>query len=155
MDTQQINQILRSLAKTKNIYDGCHPCDNLPYIKNFPRAIISNLQPESMRGNHWVGIYLISEYKVLYFDSLGSKPNKCITQYFKKYNYKTIIYNNFRFQNFLSDTCGAFAIMFIYYLANKPDQNSFERFLNLLKSQCDPDYFIKNVFYNLIKNKFY
>jgi hypothetical protein len=155
MDTQQINRILWSLPETKNIYEGCHPCDDIIEILKFPSVVVVNLQPESMKGNHWVGIYFLSRVKIYYFDSLGAPPNRCISQYFKKYNYKSIIYNNYRFQNFLSDTCGAFAIIFIYYISNKPYNSSFESFLQLLKSKRDPDYFIKTIFYNLIKNKFF
>jgi hypothetical protein len=150
MDTQQIDQILRSLPATKNVYKGCHPCDSLPTIQNFPKAIVSNLQPETMRGNHWVGIYMTSQYKVLYFDSLGSKPNNCISNYFKINNFKRIIYNNCRFQSILGDTCGAYAIIFILYIGSGC---SFDKFLNILRLQPSPDLFVSKLLENILKNK--
>uniref|UniRef100_A0A914I0R6 DNA-directed DNA polymerase n=1 Tax=Globodera rostochiensis TaxID=31243 RepID=A0A914I0R6_GLORO len=62
MDSNQISQILEANPLTRRVFHGCFPCDRLPNPQTLqpktPTALIVNLDPEGMKGSHWIAIFV-------------------------------------------------------------------------------------------------
>lgn len=119
MDT---NELLRGLNKI--VGDACIrfdviSADKVKYIVNIPspKIYISNLQPSSQKGNHWVTIYSpsVNEYEV--FDSYG-KSVASFGKYFNEIVKKDPIENCMTFQSLSSDVCSKYCLFYAHYRLN-------------------------------------
>lgn len=133
MNNFEINQILRSHFRTKNLFLESVPCDSGPSNKQtYPYALVMNTDFSGGRGIHWVAIFAISEKSVEYFDSYGMPPNKCISAFLKKFD--TVKRNHIRLQSYLSSVCGHYCI---YFIVRRSYGESFENIIKGLKDLGD------------------
>jgi hypothetical protein len=146
MDTDEISAILQAIDATRRYYIGCFACDRISRSLQYPASLVANLDPENKAGTHWVAIFMPSPKRAFYFDSLGNPPNMCINRYFTDFEY--VRFNNFTFQSVLSDDCGYYVIVFLYFISSGL---KFEEILTFFINFDDSDMFVRNFVHNLFK----
>ena len=111
MNNKKIEEKLVHIDEFIGVYPSDIHC--LPRIKNYPSALISNLDNHFYSGSHWIAMYFNDEKNVDYFDSFGNFPIiPSHVEFMEKYA-ENIIYNNKVIQSPFSITCGAHCINFI------------------------------------------
>ena len=116
MDTRQINNALRRNPVTRTLYMGCYPADKIPKMRQFPSAMVVNLDPAHMPGTHWVAIYAPEKRTAYYMDSLGKPAEGLILDYLRQ-NFGPFHRFWQPIQSPSSSVCGQYAIFFIYTAA--------------------------------------
>lgn len=125
MNSGQIEYIL----KRKNIINphlkrSVYACNQLPIHVTLPCYIISNLDPNTMPGSHWIAIYINENGNGEYFDSFGRAPGKSHLNFINR-NCKSIIYNTIRIQNYYTSVCGQYCLVYLFFKYMKCSMNYF------------------------------
>ena len=115
----KINEILKN---NKN-HIGTFSKNNVPKLKNNQSTII-NLANSYNKGTHWISMKFING-KLFYFDSYGISFIPDIIK--EQYPNSKIIMNIYRVQDYLSNECGKFCIMFIQ--SNVKNESDYIKFL--------------------------
>lgn len=116
MDTSEIAFFLNKIhCEFKN---NVFPANRLPIKVTLPMYLISNLDPDTKPGSHWVAIYISSNGIGEYFDSFGRKPTTFHENFLKR-NSKLYFHNGTILQNHLTTVCGMYCLMYIYCKFNK------------------------------------
>ena len=91
-------------------FHGVYSIDMIPFISQTEgkHSIVCNLAESTVQFGHFVSI-CISNKCIYFYDPTGSKPNKTMNKYLKKYN-KTIKLNTVKHQSLLSSFCSFFVI---------------------------------------------
>lgn len=115
MDTKEIQICLKKInpAMQFNVF----PANRIPVRVSLPFFLVSNLDPDTKPGSHWVAIHIDKNGMGEYFDSFGRKPTKHL-EAFLNVNTKKWFYNNEVIQNYFSSLCGMYCLIFLY-LRNK------------------------------------
>lgn len=121
MDAHLIEKCLRADRHSRKFFLGCFPADMLPVSDCYPYCFVGNLDCAWSKGSHWVVVFVLSDSRAIYFDSLGRSP----TRHFSKYlaNFSHVSVNEKRVQNVLSSVCGQFCIYVVMKLCRgqKPE----------------------------------
>lgn len=125
MDTKEIEKYLKKIDP--NIQFNVFAANKIPIYFTPPAYLISNLDPDTKPGSHWVAIYVDTKGFGEYFDSFGRKPMGC-HEFFLKTNCKKWIYNNKILQNYFSSFCGIYCLVYIFF---KYKGISMSHFLNV------------------------
>jgi Ulp1 family protease len=96
-------------------------------------------------GSHWTCAF-IKNNQVNYFDSYGNEPKGKIEEFFKEFPKFTR--NKYPYQSIISDVCGQYCIVFLYYLSQG---YSYEYFLKKLYTSKNSDLFVKNIVNKMLK----
>ena len=151
MNTFQIESTLESLLYFTKL--------NLPYyviaanelenvkIKSYPCIIIQNCDNLGQPGSHWIAYFIISPLKTEYFDSYGNDislyPNVQVPG-------NIVRENCIALQPAASETCGHFAIFYVYHRAIGV---KYKHILNILsKSRRKNDKIVKQFINNVATN---
>ena len=111
----EIKKLLYKNRYTKKSFRNVLSRGRLPKnIKTFPSFYIINSDYYDGKGVHWLVIAFFKEY-TLFLDSFGLSPVYYNFPIVVKQSGKPLIQNTLRLQSFNSDTCGPFAIYFIYF----------------------------------------
>lgn len=124
MDTKQIEKYLTIIDPS--IQYNVFAANRIPVYFTPPVYLISNLDPDTKPGSHWVAIYIDSKGIGEYFDSFGRKPTGS-HEVFLKTNCKKWIYNNIVLQNYFSSYCGIYCLVYIYLKFNHVSMSQFIR----------------------------
>ena len=127
MNTFEINAHL----KTEKCFLGTYPSDKLPIgrIKKRPLAMVINLDPASLPGSHWVGLFINENNIANYFDSFGRcNVSDHILEFLRLNNIKYLQHNTTSIQDKSSMTCGVYCILFIRMLCSS---FTFEDFMRI------------------------
>ena len=100
--------------------------------------MVVNLDTSLGKGTHWAAIWAKNRSRAFYFDSYGEKPNFVIREYLAK-NFRKISYNSKKFQSIFSNVCGAYTIIFIYFMSIGFD---FESVMKLFDKTPSSDTFV-------------
>jgi hypothetical protein len=124
MNSEELNNILKSHKYTRKIFGGVYPSDFQPPLekKNKKIAYIFNLDPSNKKGSHWISVFL-SRRSNEYFDSFGLTPDLKILKKFKRRKFR---YTNKIIQNPFSATCGQYCL---FYILKKSKKYSFNRIM--------------------------
>lgn len=111
MDTFVISRYLKTIdhSLTSNVFAA----NRLPVYMTPPTYIISNLDPDTKPGSHWIAIFVDENGFGEYFDSFGRRPEGYQLTFLKK-NTKRWIYNNKVIQNIFSSVCGQYCLVYLY-----------------------------------------
>lgn len=112
MDTVEISNFLSKIDP--KLQYNVFPCNRLPIFHTLPIYIISNLDPDTKPGSHWVAIYVSIDGAAEYFDSYGRKPNAYYLRFLRR-NCKIWTYNNKTIQNDYTSVCGEYCLVYLYY----------------------------------------
>jgi len=110
MNTVEINNYLKDL----DCYGGAFCRDQLPPIHKRPCVIISNTDPCSKPGQHWVAMNFKRDGTGEYFDSFGYPPlSEDLINHLNLYCPSGWKYNNRIFQSIDSNVCGLYCILYV------------------------------------------
>lgn len=104
--------------------------DEIPTkIGKKPSLFIVNTDPSDKPGKHWTVLYFPLQGPVEFFDSLGNKP---MTPFIETMiaNGPQYAYNTRRLQNYNSNKCGQFCIV---YAVLRINDHSMKRILDIFK----------------------
>jgi hypothetical protein len=73
MNTREIDRFV--CGACQGIFQGVYSIDILPET---PRLLVCNTDPSHKPGQHWVALYVDSQRRGEYFDSLGRRPSGII-----------------------------------------------------------------------------
>ena len=114
MKTKDISNILHNHPYTRKHYLGTYPSDMCPKKPKPSTCFISNTDPHTEPGQHWIAIYVDYKGKVFYFDPYGIPP---LSIYHQRFMNKSSdghgTYNSAQVQNFYAKTCGGHCINFL------------------------------------------
>ena len=112
MNTLQINNILKK--EIGRVFKGVYALDQITRLKpRFLAAYVFNTKPSTSPGEHWVAVYIRSNGKAVYFDSLGFQPRHTqIIKFLKKHSTKRTFSRKI-IQNPFTVTCGEHCIVFL------------------------------------------
>ena len=128
-------------------FGGCFPLDKIPPITHYPCSIVVNTEKAGEKGEHWVALFM-ERGLCCYFDSLGFPIlEKELCQYLQR-TYTSVIYNKTTIQDWSSELCGYFCILFVEQV------NSVESYASFVQ-QFNPYELKQNdvILHSLFKNK--
>ena len=133
MQALEFDQYFKQYPFLKKQFIGIFAIDNLPKSIKFRKFCICNTDLSSGKGKHWFVLLRNSKTTLECFDSLGVNLEKRLLLE-NHCNFKGIlelIYNETQFQENDTDTCGLFALYFIFERMHNLDL-SFHDLLNEL-----------------------
>ena len=158
MNGLQISRILLNTPETRFLFRGIFTYDNIPQkIYGEDGFLVVNTISENDQAfekqnqsiGHWLLIYF-SNNIAFFLDSMGERPEfygQNILECFESFPGRQMIVFSKPLQNDFSMACGAYIIMFAYYM-------SFERGVSIIKSKfgtntCRNDDIAYNFLYKL------
>lgn len=132
------------MKKIKPELEFCvYPANRLPISVSKPSYIISNLDPDTKPGSHWIAIYLRNDGVGEYFDSYGRKPTSYHLNFLKR-NTKGWFSNSNRIQNDFTAVCGEYCLLYLYFRFNGKTMNDFVNCFT--KNTLCNDLILRNMF---------
>ena len=114
MDTRKISREMRNNIHTAQHYLGTFPADKLPPRPSKNTCFISNTDPHTKPGQHWVAVYVDNRGTPYYFDPYGLPP---ITAYHLEFLNGAPrgrwFFNTKQVQSTRSKNCGKHCINFL------------------------------------------
>lgn len=112
MDTIEIKQYLGRIhpSLSNNVYAA----NRLPLYVKTPSYLISNLDPDSKPGSHWIAIHIDRSGFGQYFDSYGRPPSTYHKEFLRR-NARHCAFNRYRLQYDLSSVCGQYSLTYLHY----------------------------------------
>lgn len=90
---------------------------------------VVNIDPTpNGEGTHWTAI-VVNKSRLLYFDSFGAPPPVKIVTLARNAGLP-ILWNNFIIQDFNSDACGYYCVLFLWAMKTKQSVASYNAFIN-------------------------
>ena len=114
----QSSEIRQKFMKDKT-FIGCFPFDKLPaFPEKLPAKLIINTGASSTEGEHWVAL-LLKPKSCFYFDSFGIPILNHEIHKFLKKKYKKVTFSTLCVQDYRSNKCGEFCIIFLKNVSSK------------------------------------
>lgn len=150
MDT---NEIQLCMKKINPLFEfNVFAANKIPIWVNLPTFIVSNLDPDSKPGSHWIAIHIDAKGVGEYFDSFGRKPTG-YHRLFLKRNTKRWFYNCQTIQNYFTSVCGEYCLVYLYFKFRCKTMHDFiNQFSN--NSLCN-DLVLRTMFKSIFMNKKY
>ena len=105
---------------TRKAFAGVYSIDKLPFaIPHYPFFMIVNTQAHNLPGAHWITVFIDSKHRGEVFDSLALPPQQSLMRWINQFA-RSVTRNSLTFQHPLSDTCGAFALYFVFHRLRGP-----------------------------------
>lgn len=111
MNTAEISKYLKLIHHS--LVGNVFAANRLPIHMTSPVYLISNLDPDTKPGSHWVAIYIDSNGVGEYFDTFGRKPEGYHLSFLKR-NTSRWRHNNKVIQSIFSSVCGEYCLLFLY-----------------------------------------
>lgn len=141
MDTIEIEKYLNEIHPSLKF--NVYAANRLPITIQVPAYIISNLDPDSKPGSHWIAIHIDKNRVGQYFDSYGRPPSGYHRAFLKR-NSRLWGYNTKKIQDDWTSFCGEYCLMYLYY---KFHGDTMRDFVNLFgENTMNNDIFLHNVF---------
>ena len=104
---------IENILLTSKNFLGCFPMNELPpFPHTLPSSLIVNTDISTGRGEHWLAL-ILKDDGCLFFDSFGVPLlDETLIEYLSYY-YNSITYSDVALQDFRSEKCGEFCILFI------------------------------------------
>lgn len=114
MKTSDITAQLSVHPYTRKQFLGTFPSDMCPKKPTPLTCFVSNTQPHTQAGQHWIAFYVKSDGNIYYFDPYGIPPISINhTKFLQKSTDNHGTFNKQQLQNIYSKTCGAHCINFL------------------------------------------
>ena len=105
---------------TREAFVGVYSIDKLPFaIPHYPFFMIVNTQAHNLPGAHWITIFIDEKRRAEIFDSLALPPQQLVMRWINQFA-RSMTRNTLMYQHPLSDTCGAFALYFVFHRLKGP-----------------------------------
>lgn len=112
MDTYEVKFYMKKI--NPGIENNVFAANRIPRRVNTPFSMISNLDPDTKPGSHWVTISINENGVGEYFDSYGRKPSGHHKMFLTR-NTKRWFYNNIKLQSYLTSVCGEYCLVYLYF----------------------------------------
>lgn len=112
MNTLQIQNYMKKICHSLEF--NVFAANRIPIHVTTPFYMISNLDPDTKPGSHWVAICVNADGNGEYFDTFGRKPNGYHLTFLRR-NTNCYIYNNKPIQSVFSSVCGEYCLLFLYF----------------------------------------
>lgn len=109
MDTQEIEKYLYEIHP--NLKFNVYAANRLPITVEVPAYIISNLDPDSKPGSHWIAIHIDKNHIGQYFDSYGRPPSGYHRTFLKRNSHRWD-FNAKKLQDDWTSFCGEYCLMY-------------------------------------------
>lgn len=123
MNSKNIFDLLMSNEDVKKQFKGILASDQLNIFQiERPALYVVNTDTSNNAGIHWVCIYFPDSNKnVGFFDPLAKSPEmyNIFISTFLTANSSNIMYSNKRIQNYFTNSCGVFCVLFAMLRCNK------------------------------------
>lgn len=127
-------QILQALHHLSVRYANVYPADRLPRVWTRSTAIVANTDDHDRPGQHWVAFYIDEQGAGTYFDSYGLSPVDSRFLLRLRRNSNTYQWNTTPLQGMLSQTCGQYCCVFLYFMCSG---YNLSQFLNLFTADYE------------------
>lgn len=141
MDTEEIQKCMQKIHPKCKYH--VYAANRLPVRVCPPFYGISNLDPDTKLGSHWVAMYVDNNGVGEYFDSYGRKPIGYHRAFFKR-NAKILLHNGMRIQNDFTVVCGEYCLMYLYYKSRGKTMYDFVN--NFSQNTLCNDLLLRNMF---------
>ena len=111
MNTIEINKILSN--HLGNSFLGVYPRDGLPHTSCSAFSFVSNTDPSTKEGEHWIAVYVDEWGRGIYYDSFGFPPIHEEFSHFMKQHCSEWTWNDTMVQNPASTACGHHCIFYL------------------------------------------
>ena len=112
--TGDLTSILSTHPHSSRYYLGTFAADTIPNKPTPLTCFVSNTDPQSEPGRHWVAFFVNQKGYTYYFDSYGLPPiNKKHLRFCQKSTQGYWTYNRQRLQNLTTLNCGFHCVRFI------------------------------------------
>lgn len=111
MNTFEINKYLKIIHHS--LVCNVFAANRLPIYMSPPVYLISNLDPDTKPGSHWIAVFINADGIGEYFDTFGRKPEGYHLTFLKR-NAIRWTYNNKVIQNIFSSYCGEYSLLYLY-----------------------------------------
>ena len=122
MKTAEINKCLFNNPYTRRYFIGTFTADQCPKVPTPNTCFVSNTDPHTLPGQHWIAMYVKRDGNVYYFDPYGIPP---INIYHSKFLSKSSDghggLNKKQVQGLYSTTCGGHCINFLIEACRSQD----------------------------------
>ena len=114
MRTRKLNKILTSHPHSQCYYLGTFAADTIPKKPTSLTCFVSNTDPQSQPGQHWVAFCVNQKGYTYYFDSYGIPPiNLRHLRFCRNSSQGFWTFNRQQLQNLTSSNCGYHCVRFI------------------------------------------
>ena len=140
---QQIENAIRKHADTptREAFGGVYSIDCLPFaVPQYPFFMVVNTQAHNLPGAHWITVFIDKQRRGEVFDSLALPPQQALMRWLNQFT-RSVVRNSLSYQHPLSDTCGAFAVYFIFHRLRGPVTFSNSIYVN--------ETLVRDFYYNL------
>lgn len=121
------SDISKHLGKIHNsLMPNVFPANRLPIYMSTPVYMISNLDPDTKPGSHWVAIFIDVNGVGEYFDTFGRKPHGYHLTFLKRNSCKWT-YSSKIIQNIFSSLCGEYCLLYLYLKLRGISLRDFEK----------------------------
>lgn len=141
MDTREIQSFMGKIKP--QLESNVYAANRLPITVSEPSYIISNLDPDTKPGSHWIAIYLGYDGIGEYFDSYGRKPTTYHLNFIKR-NSRRWFFNSNRIQNDFTSVCGEYCLLYLYFKSKGKTMNDFVNCFS--KNTLCNDLVLRNMF---------
>ena len=128
MNELEIENLILMDVQMSKYFRGVFSYDELPRTCMTPSLYVVNTDSSLGVGKHWVCIFIELD-GVEYFDSLGRKPKELL--FFLESLNRPYTISNKQIQNFASDVCGDYCIIYSYLRCRGYQLDWFLNFFNL------------------------
>lgn len=112
MNTQEIQKCMKKINPCLEF--NVFAANRIPMIIEAPVYIITNLDPDTKQGSHWVAINIDVNGIGQYFDSYGRPPTSQHKLFLFR-NTRKWFYNNKLLQSYYTSVCGQYCLMYLYF----------------------------------------
>ena len=74
MNTLEIDHVLKTHTRTRNVFKGVYARNRLPRRLKVPSALIGNKDPNDRLETHWVALYIDANSRGEYYDPTRRPP---------------------------------------------------------------------------------
>lgn len=141
MDTEELQLCMKKICPAIEL--NVFPANRIPIFVNLPVYMISNLDPDSKPGSHWIAMHIDIDGNGEYFDSFGRKPSG-YHKLFLKRNAKKWFYNHVSIQNHFSSVCGEYCLVYINFKFN--GRTMFDFLSSFSENTICNDLIVKNTY---------
>ena len=100
---------------TRKAFHGVYSMDQLPFaVPHYPFFMIINTQAHNLPGAHWISVFIDVSRRGEVFDSLALPLRQPLSRWLNQFT-RSIKRNKLTYQHPLSDSCGAFAVYFVFH----------------------------------------
>ena len=159
LDTDQLDRLAPTANESSlsSYYLGCYPADVLPSNIRKYCCWIWNVDESDKSGTHWIAIAKRNNH-ITFFDSYGKTMEFFKRTYWKIYfqqklKCKVSYYSQKQRQSYISTTCGAWCLMFLweFWSRNKNVLRTLDNGTNLLKNEQELQTFVYEHFPDIKK----